>query len=199
MYLVFIFSVVAIIGIATIYLFIVIPSRVRHYKEIAIKLNAKYTPTSQSNAEISGVFNGKEYTIKTLLIGGYGGTIGKAAYRWTEISIIYDNQATPLIIKKRFFKNFPDWKEIFTKGDRKERVFGAHINLKNVPIPIEEKYKQQVVQIFQELKCKYNQDIRKGDVSIDAAAVSYKTFGIITDLQKIKTILNFLEDITKSI
>ena len=190
MYFIFIFSVVAFLAAITVYFFIIVPAKVGKYKEIARQLNAEYVKTKHANAKLNGTINGRNYSVETLLE-----TAGKAAHRWTEISVACVNEGIPLEVRKAFFNNFPNWKGVFTQGDKTECVFGLNINLKNVVKPLDNKDKNNVLQIFQEIQHIYNQQLLNGTIEINAERVSYKLFGIITEVEKIKTILSFLEKI----
>jgi hypothetical protein len=102
------------------------------------------------------------------------------------------NKGIPLHIHGRFFKNFPNWKYAFTTGDRIERVFVTNLNLQNVGIPLEEKYRIEVQGLFQEfalLNCAF---LRKGLLRIEQDTISFTIHGILRKLEVIRQILSVL-------
>ena len=102
------------------------------------------------------------------------------------------NRGIPLHVHGRFFKNFPNWRYAFTKGDRTERVFVTNVTLQNVGIPLEEKYKTEVQGLFQEFALLDHAFLRKGILRIEQGTMSFTVRGILKKLELIRQILSVL-------
>jgi hypothetical protein len=110
----------------------------------------------------------------------------------TIIEVQCLNRGIPLHVHGRFFKNFPNWRYVFTKGDRTERVFVTNVTLQNVGIPLEEKYKIEVQGLFQEFALLDYAFLRKGILRIEQDTMSFTVRGILKKLELIRQILSVL-------
>lgn len=189
-----IFLTVGVIAIISVLYLFLIQHRKSQYRKIANELKADYI--SQGffmTGKISGITNGKKFTIENIKTSS-----GKSSTFWTHISMDCQNKGIPLFVRNDFFKNFPNWKAAFTVGERKERVFFTHIDIKNAFIPLEEKYQFRVLSVFQGIKSTYNEHIKKGNFNISESLITYKVHGIIKNLDRIKRVLDVLNRVTQN-
>jgi hypothetical protein len=160
--------------------------RRRRYRQIASELGAEYqSQGSFKSGKIAGSGNNRKYTVEN-----EDGARGSST--WTVIQMQCVNKGIPLHIHGRFFKNFPNWKYAFTRGDRTERVFVTNVTLQNVGIPLEEKYKLEVQGLFQEFALLNYAFLRKGLLRIEQDTMSFTIRGILKDLEVIRQILSVL-------
>ena len=160
--------------------------RRRKYRQIASALGAEYqSQGSFKSGKIAGSSNNRKYTVEN-----EDGARGSST--WTVIQMQCVNKGIPLHIHGRFFKNFPNWKYAFTRGDRTERVFVTSVTLQNVGIPLEEKYKIEVQGLFQEFALLNYAFLRKGLLRMEQDTMSFTIRGILKDLEVIRQILSVL-------
>ncbi len=189
-----IFISIGVIAIISVLYFFLIQHRKSQYRKIANELKADYI--SQGffmTGKISGITNGKKFTIETIKTSS-----GKSSTFWTHISMDCQNKGIPLFIRKDFFKNFPNWKAAFTRGERKERVFFTHIDIKNASVALEEKYQFRVLSVFQGIEPTYNKHIKKGNFNISESLISYKVNGIMKNPDRIKKVLDVLNRVAQN-
>jgi hypothetical protein len=159
--------------------------RRRKYRQIASELGAEYQSQGLfRSGKIAGSGNQRKYTVENEN-GARSGT-------WTIIRMQCANKGIPLQIHGRFFKNFPNWKYAFTRGDRTERVFVTNVTLQNVGIPLEEKYRIEVQGLFQEFALLNYAFLRKGLLRIEPDRMSLTIHGILKKLEVIRQILSVL-------
>src|ERR1700688_1847285 len=163
-------GIVSIAGFFFFSLIIVLCSyqlRRRKYQQIANELGAEYQSQGLfKSGKIAGSGNHRKYTIENV-----EGARGSSS--WTRIEMQCANKGIPLQIHGRFFNPFPNWKYAFTKGDRAERVFFTQIDLQNVGIPLEEKYRIEVQGLFQEFALLNYPFLRKGHLRIEQDSMSF--------------------------
>src|ERR1019366_7055055 len=170
-------TLVGLVSIAGFFSFLLliycvhIQLRRRKYKQIANELGAEYESQGFfKTGKIAGASNHRKYTVENKDGARGSGT-------WTIIEMQCANKGIPLYIYGRFFKTFPNWKYAFTMGDTTERVFVTNITLKNVGIPLEEKYKIEVQGLFQEFALLDADVFRKGDIRIGQDTMSFTVHG----------------------
>jgi hypothetical protein len=182
-------GLVYIAGFVSFLLIIVLCSyqlRQRKYQRIANELGAEYQSQGLfKSGKIAGSSNHRKYTIENV-----EGARGSS--EWTLIEMQCANKGIPLQIHGRFFNTFPNWKYAFTKGDRTERVFFTHIDLQNVGIPLEEKYRTEVQCLFQEFALLNYAFLRKGLLRIEQDSMSFTIAGVLKNLELIRQILSVL-------
>ena len=167
--------------------------RQRKYQQIANELGAEYQSQGLFKAgKIAGSSNHRRYTIENV-----EGARGSS--EWTLIEMQCANKGIPLQIHGRFFNTFPNWKYAFTKGDRTERVFFTHIDLQNVGIPLEEKYRIEVQGLFQEFALPNYAFLRKGLLRIEQDSMTFSIAGVLKNLQVIRQILSVLATVADRI
>jgi hypothetical protein len=160
--------------------------RRRKYQQIARELGAEYQSQGLfKTGKIAGSSNNRKYTVENE-DGARGSSI------WTIIELQCANKGIPLHIHGRFFKNFPNWKYAFTRGDRTERVFVTNVTLQNVGIPLQEEYKIEVQGLFQEFALLNYDFLRKGLIQIEQDTISFTIHGILKKLEVIRQILSVL-------
>ena len=118
---------------------------------------------------------------------------------WTIIEIQCANRGISLRIDGHFFKDFPDWRYAFTRGNKTERVFVTNVTLQGVGIPLEEKYKVEVQSLFQEFALLDYAFLRKGIIRIEQNSMSFMTHGILKRLEMIQQILSALTKVAERI
>lgn len=187
---------VYIAGFVSLLLIIVLCSyqlRRRKYRQIASELGAEYQSQGLfKSGKIAGSSNHRKYTIENV-----EGARGSSA--WTLIEMQCANKGIPLQIHGRFFNPFPNWKYAFTKGDRTERVFFTHIDLQNVGIPLQEKYRIEVQGLFQEFALLNYAFLRKGHFRIEQDSMSFRIDRVLKNLEVIRQILSVLAAIADRI
>ena len=160
--------------------------RRRKYRQIASELGAEYQSQGLfKSGKIAGSSNHRKYTVEN-----EDGARGSGT--WTIIQMQCVNKGIPLQIHGRFFKNFPNWKYAFSRGDRTERVFVTNVTLQNVGIPLEEKYRIEVQGLFQEFALLNYAFLRKGLLRIEQDTMSFTISGILKKLEVIRQILSVL-------
>jgi hypothetical protein len=182
-------GVVYIAGFVCCSLFLVLCSyqlRRRKYRQIASELGAEYQSQGLfKSGKIAGSSNHRKYTVENV-----EGARGSSA--WTRIEMQCANRGIPLQIHGRFFNPFPNWNYAFTKGDRTERVFFTHIDLQNVGIPLQEKYRIAVLGVFQEFALLNYAFLKKGSLRIEQESIIFTIRGVLKNLQVIQQILSVL-------
>ena len=167
--------------------------RRRKYRQIASELGAEYQSQGLfRSGKIAGSSNKRKYAIEN-----EDGARGSGT--WTIARMQCVNKGIPLHIHGRFFKNFPNWKYAFTRGDRTERVFVTNVTLQNVGIPLEEKYRIEVQALFQEFALLNHSFLKKGILRIERDTISFTIHGILKKLEVIRQILAVLTRIADRI
>jgi hypothetical protein len=161
------------------------------YRQIARELGTEYQAQGFLKAgKIAGSSNNRAYTIENVIRG---------RSTWTTVTMQCVNKGIPLHLHGGFFKNFPNWKYAFTRGERTERVFVTNVTLQNAGIPLEEKYQMEVQARFQEfalLNCTF---LRKGLLEIEQGSMSFSISGVLKKLEAIQQILSVLTRIAERI
>ena len=182
-------GLVSIAGFFFFLLIIVLCSyqlRRRKYKQIATELGAEYQSQGLfKSGKIAGSSNHRKYTVEN-----EEGARGSGSLTVIEMQCV--NKGIPLQIHSRFFKNFPNWKYAFTKGDRTERAFVTNVTIQNVGIPLDEKYRIEVQGLFQEFALLNSEILRKGQVRIEQDTMSFTIHGVLRNLEVIRQILSVL-------
>lgn len=175
--------------------FISVQLRIFKYKRIASELRANYQPQGLFKAgKIVGVNEGKQFTLENIVTRS-----GRSSTTFTTVSIGCRNEGIPLIIHGGFFRDFPNWKFAFSRGNRKERVFITYINLKNVDVPLENRYKPRIQSLFQQVALLNYDFIKKGSIRVDKDSVSFAIHGVLTEIEIIKQIISLMSKIAGSI
>lgn len=160
--------------------------RRQKYRQIANELGAEYQSQGLfKSGKIVGSSSPRKYTVEN-----EDGARGSGMLTIIEMQCV--NRGIPLHVHGRFFKNFPNWRYAFTKGDRTERVFVTNVTLQNVGIPLEEKYKTEVQGLFQEFARLDYAFLRKGILRIEQDTMSFTVRGILKKLELIRQILSVL-------
>jgi hypothetical protein len=167
--------------------------RRRKYRQIASALGAEFQSQGLfRSGKIAGSGNHRRYTVENEDGARGSGTL-------TVIQVQCVNKGIPLQIHGRFFKDFPNWKYVFTRGDRTERVFVTNVTLQNVGIPLEEKYRIEVQGLFQEFALLDYSFLKKGILRIERDTMSFTIHGILKKLEVIRQILSVLTSIADRI
>ena len=179
-------------AIAGLY-FLMIQSRKATYRKMAQALKADYVSKGAfKTGKITGTMQGRTFTVEPFTTGG-----GKSSTYWTRISIDCANTGIPLTVRADFFKAFPNWKAVSTRGERKMRVFAWHITLNTVLL--DDKYKDQVLHIFQGIEMNTHDHLRKGNIELTESTLSFTTHGIIKNSATTQNILDVLNTIAEQI
>lgn len=110
----YLIGAIALIGLS--YFFLVQRRKIK-YKAISRYIEGEYIKESIfKTGKIIGVRNGKKYTIEPIEVGDRS---AETHFR-TFFSIECKNEGILLLIKVDFFKNFPDWRNIFNLKEKKE-------------------------------------------------------------------------------
>lgn len=167
--------------------------RRRKYRQIANELGAEFQSEGLfKSGKIAGTSNQRKYTVEN-----QDGARGSGM--WTIIEIQCANRGISLRIDGHFFKDFPDWRYAFTRGNKTERVFVTNVTLQGVGIPLEEKYKVEVQSLFQEFALLDYAFLRKGIIRIEQNSMSFMTHGILKRLEMIQQILSALTKVAERI
>jgi hypothetical protein len=189
-------GLVSIAGFFFLLLILVLCSyqlRQRKYQQIANELGAEYQWQGLFKAgKISGASNHRKYTVEN-----EEGARGSGSLTVIEMQCV--NKGIPLQIHGRFFKNFPNWKYAFTRGDRTERVFVTNVTLQNVGIPLDEKYRIEVQDLFQDFALLDADILRKGQLRIEQDLMSFTIHGVLRKLEVIREILSVLATVAERI
>ena len=154
------------------------------YQQIAKELGAEYQSQGLFKAgRIAGSSNNRKYAVENVI---------RSRSTWTTVTMQCANKGIPLHLHGGFFKNFPNWKYAFTRGDRTERVFVKSVTLQNVGIPLEEKYQMDVQGLFQEFALLNYAFLRKGLLEIEQDSMSFSIGGVLKKLEVIRQILTVL-------
>ncbi len=175
-------------AIAGLYV-LMIRSRKSTYRKMAQALKADYVSQGAfKTGKITGTTHRRTFTVEPFTTGG-----GGSSTFWTRISIGCVNTGIPLAVRADFFKAFPNWKAVSTRGERKERVFFWHITLKTVLL--DDKYKDQVLRAFQGIETTTHDHVRKGDFELAESTLTFTTRGIIKNSATIQNVLEVLNTI----
>lgn len=159
--------------------------RRRKYRRIAHELGAQYKSQGMLNSgKIAGVINQRKYEIETRDRGRAG--------TWTSLTMECSNKGISLHIHAHFFKPFPNWKYAFKLGDRDERAFFAHIELQGVSVPLEEKYRIGVQNLFRQFSLPNYGFLRKGYLRIDQQSVTFTSRGALRKSDAVLQTLSML-------
>ncbi len=187
--------IVVTIAIIVVPYTLMVQYRKSRYRKIAEELGADYIPQRFfSTGKISGITNGKQYTIENIETGG-----GRGGASQTHISMECQNKGIPLFIRNDFFEMFPNWKAAFAVGDRKEKVFFTHIDIEDAALPLDEKYRTRVSSVFQGIESTYIGRIKKGDFHISESLITYKVHENTKNIDKIKGVLDVLNHVIQNI
>jgi hypothetical protein len=192
-------TLIGLISIAGFFFFLLIivlcsyKLRRRKYQRIANELGAEYQSQGLfKSGKIAGSITHRKYTVENEAAARGSGSL-------TVIEMQCVNKGIPLHIHGRFFKNFPNWKYVFTEGDRTERVFVTNVTLQNVGIPLDEKYRIEVQGLFQEFALLNSEILRKGQVRIQQDSMSFTIHGVLRKLEVIRRILSVLSTVAERI
>jgi hypothetical protein len=189
-------GLVSIAGFLLLLLIIVLCSnqlRRRKYQQIANELGAEYqSQGSFKSGKIAGASNHRKYTVENEEGARCSGSL-------TVIEMQCVNKGIPLHIRGRFFKKFPNWEYAFTEGDRTERVFVTTVALRNVGIPLDEKYRIEVQGLFQEFALLNVDILRKGQIRIEQDSMSFTIDGVLRKMEVIRQILSILAGVADHI
>jgi hypothetical protein len=167
--------------------------RRRRYQRIANEIGAEYQSQGLfKSGKIAGASNQRKYTLEN-----QDGARGSGM--WTIIEMQCTNKGIPLRIDGHFFKNYPNWRYIFTRGDKTERVFVTNVTFQGAGVPLEEKYKIQVQSLFQEFAQLDYGFLRKGIIKIEDDRLSFMIHRILKNLEVIRQVLSILTRVAERI
>jgi hypothetical protein len=167
--------------------------RRRKYRLIADALGAEFQSQGLfKSGKIAGSTNQRKYTVEN-----QDGARGSGMLTIVEMQCA--NAGILLRIDGHFFKGFPNWRYASTLGDRTERVFVTNITLQGVGIPLEEKYKTQVQNLFQEFALLDYPFLRRGLIKVEYDRMSFMVHGILNSLDVIRQILSVLSRVAERI
>jgi len=105
-----------ILSICLFYFFLIQHRKIK-YKSIAHYLEGEYFKASIfKTGKIVGIRNNKQYTIEPIEVGDRS---AETHFR-TFFSIECKNNGMLLLLKSDFFKNYPDWKNLYKLKEKKE-------------------------------------------------------------------------------
>lgn len=163
-----------------------IQSRKATYRKMAGALNADYESQGAfKTGKITGTTQGRTFTVEPFTTGG-----GRSSTFWTRISIDCANTGIPLAVRADFFKAFPNWKAVSTRGERKVRVFAWHITLKTVSL--DDRYKDQVLRAFQGIETTIRDHVGNGDFDLAETTLTFTKHGIMKNSATIQKVLEVL-------
>ena len=178
--------------IAGVYV-LVIQSRKATYRKMAQALNADYVSHGAfKTGKITGTTQGRSFAVEPFTTGG-----GGSSTFWTRISIDCANTGIPLTARADFFKAFPNWKAVSTRGERKVRVFAWRITLKTVPL--DDKYKDRVLGAFQGIETTARDHMLKGNFELAESTLTFTTHGITKNSATIQGVLEMLNTVAGQI
>ncbi len=179
-------------AIAGLYV-LIIQSRKATYRNIAQALKADYVSQGMfKTGKITGTTQGRTFTVEP-----FSTSSGKSSTFWTRISTDCANTGIPLTVRGDFFKAFPNWKAVSTRGERKVRVLAWHITVKTVLL--DDKYKDQVLRAFQGIETTTRDHVRKGKFELAESTLTFTTHGIMKNSATIQKVLEVLNTIAGQI
>ena len=179
-------------AIAGLYV-LVIQSRKAAYRKMAQDLNADYVSQGVlKTGKITGSAQGRTFTVEPFTTSS-----GKSSAYWTRIFVDCANAGIPLTARADFFKAFPNWKAVSTRGERKMRVFAWHITLKTGLL--DDKYKDQVLRAFEGIDAATRDHACKGNLELAESTLTYTTRGIVKNSTTIEKVLEVLSTIAARI
>ena len=119
-----------------------------------------------TTGKITGTTQGRTFTVEPFTAGG-----GQSSTFWTRVSLDCANRGIPLTVRADFFKAFPNWKAVSTRGERKMRLFAWHITLKTVLL--DDKYKDQVLRAFQGIETVTRDHLPKGGFELTESTLTF--------------------------
>ncbi len=168
-------------------------ARRRRYRQLAADLSAAYRSEGPfRSGTVAGNSDRRSYTIRNEA-GSRGSTV------WTIVEMHCADKGIPLYLHGPFFKNFPDWRYALTRGDRSERLFFTQVQLQGVGIPLGERQRMEVQQLFQEFALAGNTCLMRGVLRIEQDTISFTVRGILTKLDPIRDIIGTLARIADRI
>jgi hypothetical protein len=166
--------------------------RRRKYGLLAEALGAQYESNGFARTgKITGSQDGRAYRIETRDFGR-GGV-------WTVVTVECTNRGLDFSLHGSFFKNFPNWKYAFATGNGTDKPSGMKIALLPGAAPLEERYRTPVQRLFQEAALEGAEILRRGNIRIEPAAVSFTGRGVLTDASAIQQLLFRLTDVARHI
>jgi hypothetical protein len=186
------FAFALIFFVLSVY-FVYLQLRRLKYKRIADELQAEYD--SQGifrTGEIVGSINGRKYTIRTR---------ESRRTTWTTFSIDCVNKGIRLSVDGKFFNPFPNWKYAFAKAERTQQVFAISVSFPNASVPLEEKYRSQVQNLFQEIALLGSKLLGKwrNHIEIDQNAVSFTMHGVLNNAAMAREVISLLSMVVERI
>jgi hypothetical protein len=183
----------AIILCILLFFFISLQLSRRKYRRIADELQAEYEPEGLlATGTIAGASGGRKYTIKTRQ---------SRHATWTTYSLSCINKGLRLSLRGRFFKPFPNWKSAFAKGESTQRVFGLTVGFPNASVPLDEKYREQVQTLFQEIALLDSKLLGKwrNQLDVEQDAVSFTTTGLLKNVEAVRHTIALLANVAEHI
>ncbi len=160
--------------------------RRRRCQQLAADLSAEYRSEGPfRSGTIAGNSDRRSYTVRNES-GSRGST------NWTILEMQCSNKGIPLYLHGPFFKNFPNWRYAFTRGDRSERLFFTQVQLRGMGIPLGESQRLEVQQLFQEFALAGNTCLRRGVLRIEQDTISFTVRGILTKVDPVREIIGTL-------
>jgi hypothetical protein len=198
-------NVIIIIAIGIPFLGYTILTQIRKHKytSLASKLQAEYINTGFFEpGKITGKYLGKVFTIEPLVVG----SASSGTYR-TIISVKCRYNKDPLVIYRGFFKNYPDWKFVFKRGDKTEMKFFWIVNLNNTYVKIVDEEKSLLKKIFDSLSTQSQEiiSLMRGGfilsryIILEDYSVKLALGGIVQDENKIENSLTFIKKVADNI
>lgn len=172
---------------------LLIKSRKATYRKMAQTLEADYESQGAfKTGKITGITQGRAFTVEPFTTSS-----GQGATFWTRISIDCANTGIPLTVRADFFKSFPNWKAVSTRGERKERIFCWYITHKTVLL--DDKYKDQVLRTFQGIEPATRNHLPKGKFELTESDLTFTTRGIMKNSTIIQRVLDVMNTIARQI
>ena len=199
--------------ICLIYLFL-IQRRKNKYKSIARYVGGEYIKESIfKTGKIIGTLNKKKYSIEPIEVGDRA---SETHFR-TFFSIDCKNEGMLLLLKANFFKNFPDWKNIYKLKEKKEEqdFIGKLLNenYRHNSYGRVDKYSFNEVQkkLIKELFSNHRFDSNEiykslkkrltfpSLIQVERNTICLDIGGLLLDKKKFKKYIYFLEQLSKKI
>jgi len=201
-----------LVALISVFYFHLIQRRKIKYEKISQYLKAEYVKKGFFEiGQISGFQKGRKYIIKSHEAGG---SPMETHFR-TILSMECKNQGMLILIKQGFFKRFPDWEyanklkdnELTNKDLNRKYKYHASYRTVDQDYNFNEKQKSMLANMLHNQSIKpdsfYDSIKRKGAfpalIQINLNKISLDIGGLVFDKQKIKELIDYLEDLSKEI
>jgi hypothetical protein len=178
----------AIFALALLVYLAVLQWRKIRYRKLAADLGATFCDQGfAATGEISGISDGRKYTVRTKA-GGRSGM-------WTVISADCANRGAGFTIDGAFFKKFPDWRFALMQGGGLNAVPGVTVALLGLGSPVRDNYKEPILELLRESSLQRGEVLKRGKLRIEKTAISFTRHGVIANAEIVRQTVAAISEI----